>query len=363
MDNPEIFQHAVSILEAGRAIALVTVAGTTGSTPGKCGYKMLVGAEGRIAGTVGGGLLESEMVREAQGLLGQPHTRVFRFDLNGTAEDTKGICGGTVEFLIETFDAQALALFRDLAVADRYHSAVLVSIISPDGLPRKLLLKDAAQIDAADTELAPEIVRVIRDTAVAGCGATRVAAGGMDVFVESVAAAPTVVIFGAGHVSSHITRFAKGVHFRVVICDDRREYANRERFPHADDIVLEDFDRVFGRVRIDGSCYLVIVTRGHKCDETVLAQAVQTEARYIGMIGSKRKTLTLLDKLRRDGLRAELLDKVYSPIGISIGAVTAEEIALSIVCELVKIRRMGEAARIDHLTLARYREASGASHD
>ncbi|MBN1361624.1 MAG: XdhC family protein [Sedimentisphaerales bacterium] len=363
MDNPEIFQEAGSILETGRNVALVTVVATIGSTPGKCGYKMLVGADGRVFGTVGGGLLESEMIQEAQAQLAQPGVRLFRFDLGESSEDAKGICGGTVEFFIETFDSKALPLFGDLSIAANGADGVLVSVISSDGLPRKILFKDPGAIDAAGTDLDLEIVRAIADTAQAGRGTTRVSAGGMDVFVESVGRAPVVVLFGAGHVASHIAKFAKSVHFDVIVCDDRDEYANHERFPGADDIVVEDFGRVFDKVPIDSHCYLVIVTRGHQCDELVLEQAVKTEARYIGMIGSKRKTQTILDNLKRKGVAQELLDKVYSPIGISIGAVTAEEIALSIVGEMVKVHRLGDGAAIGHLRLSASQKRTGASHD
>jgi xanthine dehydrogenase accessory factor len=352
MDHPEIFRTATSILEAGRSIALVTVVATTGSTPGKCGYKMLVGADSEETfGTVGGGLLEAEMIGAARRMLDESKSRLFHFHIGETPDDEKGICGGSVDFLIETFDSEALPLFEDLSDAAMGQAGVLVSVIAPDQLPRKILLKDAGQIDAAGSELAPEIIAAIRDAATAGCGATRVSGGGMDVFVESVAQAPTVVIFGAGHVSGHIAKLAKSVHFRVVVCDDRGEYANRARFPDADDVVVEDFGRVLDKLHVDGNCYLVIVTRGHRWDEIVLEQAVRTDARYIGMIGSKRKTLTVLDKLRHKDVSEELLGKVYAPIGVAIGAVTAEEIALSIVCELVKIRRLGDGAAVGHMAL------------
>jgi xanthine dehydrogenase accessory factor len=181
----------------------------------------------------------------------------------------------------------------------------------------------------------------------------RVSAGGQEVFIESLAARPTVVLFGAGHVSAHVARYARHVHFGVVVCDDRPEYASRERFPDADAIVVEDFGRVFDKIQVDDHSYLVIVTRGHRHDGIVLERAVQTAARYIGMIGSKRKTLALLQNLREKGVPPERLDRVYAPIGISIGAVTAEEIALSIVCELVKVRRSGDEAGIGHMSLSR----------
>jgi xanthine dehydrogenase accessory factor len=263
-----------------------------------------------------------------------------------------------VEFLIETFDKTALPLFRELsAVADREGNGVLVSILSPDGLPRKIHLTRADQVEAStDSGLSQQIAAAVKEVAATGHAGMRVSAGDMDVFIEPLAKPPTIVLCGAGHLSHDIARYAKSVHFRVIVYDERREYANRERFPDADDIIADDFGRIFDKVRIDEDSYIVIVTRGHKCDQIVLEQAVRTEARYIWMIGSKRKTLTLLQKLADKGVPKERLDRVYSPIGVSIGAVTPQEIALSIVCELVKIRRLGDEARIGHMSLSR-REA------
>ncbi len=355
MDNVAVFHKAVSALEREQPIGLVTVIAATGSTPGKVGYKMLVlGGNDGTVGTVGGGLLEARMIDEARRMLSQPASCTFHFELGETPDDEKGICGGAVEFLIETFDGTALPLFQELstAVADG-RGGVLVSILSPDGVPRKFHLQDVGRMETGGAELSPEIAAAIREAAHSGEAARKVSAGTMDVFVESLAVRPEVVLFGAGHLSYHIARLAKSVHFRVTVCDDRSEYANRQRFGDADQIIVEDFARVFDRVQINEDSYLVIVTRGHKCDEIVLERAVRTRARYIGMIGSKRKTLTLLEKLADRGVPKDLLDRVYSPVGIAIGALTPEEIALSIVCELVKVRRLGDEPAVGHMTTSR----------
>jgi xanthine dehydrogenase accessory factor len=290
MDDLDLFRKAVALLESEQPVALVTVTATIGSTPGKVGYKMLVFDGGKgTAGTVGGGLIEAKMIGEAAGMLDRPASRTFAFRLGETAEDEKGICGGSVELLVETFDAGAVPLF-------------------------------AERVRAAE---------------------------------EDLTQSPTVILCGAGHLSYFIARYAASVHFRVTVCDDRSEYANAERFPDADKIVVQDFKCVFDGTQVDDRSYIVIVTRGHKCDEIVLERALKTPARYIGMIGSRRKTLTLLEKLRARGVPQEQLDRVYSPIGLAIGAVTPEEIALSIVCELVKVRRLGDESPVGHMTVSR----------
>jgi len=143
------------------------------------------------------------------------------------------------------------------------------------------------------------------------------------------------------------------VNFAVKVCDDRDEFATKERFPDANEVIVAGFENIFERLRVDGNSYLVIVTRGHKFDEVVLEKALKTQAKYVGMIGSRKKVITILQKLREKGFSREILSRVYSPMGISIGAVTPEEIALSTVCELVKIRRLGLAAEIGHMTQSR----------
>jgi xanthine dehydrogenase accessory factor len=231
---------------------------------------------------------------------------------------------------------------------------VLVSICTPGGAPRKIHVTNAEQIETGRGDGVPqEVANAVKEVLVAGNAGIKVSAGDVEAFVEPLAKPPTVVLCGAGHLSFYIAPYARSVHFRVIVYDERGEYASRERFPEADEVLADSFDRVFERVRIDEDSYIVIVTRGHKCDQIVLEQAVRTRARYIGMIGSRQKTLLLLQKLRDKGVPQDLLDRVYSPVGLSIGAVTPQEIALSIVGELVKIRRLGDEPGIGHMSLSR----------
>jgi len=160
----------------------------------------------------------------------------------------------------------------------------------------------------------------------------------MEVLLEPIFSEPTVYIFGAGHVSQQLAPLIKGVSFKVVVIDDREMFANNERFPEADEIIVSEFEKCFNKLNIDGSSYLVIVTRGHLYDGFVLEQAIKTNARYIGMIGSKKKIHTLYQNLIKKGIAKEKLDRVYAPIGIDINSETPEEIAVSIAAELIKVR-------------------------
>jgi len=355
MNDLEVYKKAAQVLKKGENIALITVISTTGSTPGKVAYKMLVwGKNGKTIGTVGGGLIEANMINMAKNILPTIENQLFRFDLDGIEDDGKGICGGSIELLIETFDKKSLPLFEELAfVIENGGSGVLISIISPKKSPEKILLKSAEQADiASDVSFSPKIIESIKQLVAKEQSAKQALDNGTEIFIETISEQPMLFIFGAGHLSYYISRYATSLNFRVTICDDRAEFANRKRFPDATNIIVEDFETVFDKIDISKNSYVVIVTKGHKCDEIVLGKAVKTEARYIGMIGSKRKTSTILKRLHEKGIPEEALRKVYSPIGISIGALTPQEIALSIVAELTKVRRLGDAPETKHMAIS-----------
>jgi xanthine dehydrogenase accessory factor len=164
--------------------------------------------------------------------------------------------------------------------------------------------------------------------------------GTLEVFVEPILPTPYVYIFGAGHVSLSLSKAATLAGFRTVIVDDRDTYANRERFPEAAEIYADDYDAVFERLQPNSSSFLIAVTRGHRDDMRVLRWAVGTEARYIGMIGSKRKVMEIVQYLEeKEGIPSARLARVHAPVGLEIGAVAPEEIAISIVAEMIAVRR------------------------
>jgi len=169
-----------------------------------------------------------------------------------------------------------------------------------------------------------------------------VCGGTLDIFLEPVLPAALLYIFGAGHVAASLYKTAKDTGFDVIVVDDRETYANRERFPEAQEVIADDFERAMERLEIRESAYIVIVTRGHRDDMRVLRWAVGTKARYVGMIGSKRKTIAIFRELQREGLPAKLFERVHAPIGLDIGGVTPEEIAISITAELIAVRRKSE---------------------
>jgi xanthine dehydrogenase accessory factor len=182
-----------------------------------------------------------------------------------------------------------------------------------------------------------------------------VCGGTLEIFIEPILPPADLYIFGAGHVAASLYQVARIAGFDVTVIDDRETYANRERFPEAHQVISEDFDKAITQLAPSESTYIVIVTRGHRDDMRMLRWAVQTPARYIGMIGSKRKTIAIFKELQQAGLPAQLFDHVYAPIGLDIGAITPEEIAVSITAELIATRRKVER-ELPHMSWFQARE-------
>lgn len=163
--------------------------------------------------------------------------------------------------------------------------------------------------------------------------------GQLNVFVEPIIPQPRAYIFGAGHVSKSLSKVATLAGFGTVVIDDRETFANRERFPEAEEVHAGEYEAVFPNLEINSSSYLIIVTRGHRDDMRVLKWAINTPARYVAMIGSKRKTLSVMKELMKDGIPREAFDRLHAPMGLDIGAISPEEIAISVVAEMIAVRR------------------------
>jgi len=243
-------------------------------------------------------------------------------------------------------------------IRDKGEEAALVTVVSASGsTPReegaKMLVRPDGSIlgtiggGSVEARIISEAIEIIykgspqllRYRLKEGEELGMICGGDIEVFVEPILPEPTLYIFGGGHIALALAKMAKLVGFKIVVIDDRPEFANPQRFPEAEQTLAIDFAKAFSRLKIDKSGYIVIVTHGHKGDEVVLQGALGTKAKYIGMIGSKTKNKTVFSHLRAKGISQELLDKAYTPIGLRIGAQTPEEIAVSILAEVIKIRR------------------------
>jgi xanthine dehydrogenase accessory factor len=252
-----VFAAALRALERGEEAALVTIVSTQGSTPQRVGARMLVFADGRIIGTIGGGCYENDAAGRARESIRTRRAGIARYDLSDALAEENGlICGGR-----------------------------------------------------------------------------------MEVFIEPLDPSPRLIVVGAGHVSQHVARMAADVGFRVHVLDDREAFANRDRFPSADEITVAELAGFLAAADLPPSAYVVVVTRGHTHDLAAMRALAGRPLRYVGMIGSRAKVARIFDTLAGEGASPDWLAGVRAPIGLQIGAVTPEEVAVSIVAELVAVRR------------------------
>lgn len=168
--------------------------------------------------------------------------------------------------------------------------------------------------------------------------------GQLEVYIEPLLPQPKAFIFGAGHISKSLCQVAALAGFSTAVIDNRESFANRERFPLADEVYAEEYEEVFPHLGVNSSSYLIIVTRGHRDDMRVLRWAVTSGARYIAMIGSKRKTIAVVKELEKEGIPREAFERLYAPMGLDIGAITPEEIAIAVAAEMIAVRRNPDSA-------------------
>jgi xanthine dehydrogenase accessory factor len=341
----QLVEKICGFLEKGEPLAVATILTRSGSAPRTAGTKMIIRSNGEISGTIGGGLVEAQAQKTAGDIFATRQSRRFEFDMTGAQADTMDmICGGKVEILLEYIDAgeENKMIFEAwLEALNAGRDSVLITPLPEENCnhfaSRCLLYADATCFGPAPLpqEIRQELLSETRNSRYP----TLIELPQGVFFVEPSYAPATLFLFGAGHVSQPTAALASMVGFNTVVLDDRAEFANRQRFPKADDIrVVPSFDDCMAGLDIDSNCYLVIISRGHRHDQSLLHQAVQTGAGYIGMIGSRGKRDKIYANLLGDGVPGETLQKVYAPVGMAIKAETPEEIAVSIVGELIRVR-------------------------
>ncbi|NUQ34869.1 MAG: XdhC family protein [Planctomycetaceae bacterium] len=389
-NEDRLWRIAHERLLAGEKLVLCTLVASHGSTPREAGARMLIGAHGLLAGTVGGGCGEAEVMVSARKVFaGNLPSALLNVDLAGDLNQTETqACGGSMDVYVETLDQRLAATIGLLADSEEHRKRRVVAtkiggggeesllLIAPEGERAKILtpaLHEYTQIDAA------KLVTVGSDRW----------------FVQPVGTREVLVIVGSGHVAQPLSRMAAMLGYRVVVIDDRSAFANETNFPDASSIVVSSHAAGLKTCGIDGFTNIVIITRGHQFDEEALREALNHSPRYIGMIGSKRRALATLKRISEtnpsnqphDGCRTErhaddvsqaqrygernrhpvttenpslrldsgfrrndgqnksdlvsVTERVHTPIGLDIGAQTPEEIALAIMAEVVAQRRGG----------------------
>lgn len=341
-----IVSAACELLENREIFVLATIVSHTGSTPRTSGSCMIVSADGSGTGTVGGGLLEAGVMSRAVELIRAGQSAILPFDLNyETVDSLDMICGGQAEVLLDCIQPskEILALFhrwRRLLRERKRGSLFSIVRVFDDAVERvdHCLAAENGEV-IGFWPLGEAMWKRARQAADSAALTLTLPFDGGFVLVEPVQQVNTAYLFGAGHVAQFTGAMAAMAGFRVSVADDREEFANLQRFPDAREIrVLENFERAFDGIGVGTQDYIVILTRGHLHDKTVLARALKTEAGYIGMIGSRKKRNAIYGAMLKEGATQSDIGRVHSPIGLAIGAETPEEIAVSIVAEMIQHR-------------------------
>ncbi|PKB82001.1 MAG: hypothetical protein BZY88_05465 [SAR202 cluster bacterium Io17-Chloro-G9] len=349
----EVIQEAIKLLEDGQPGVLATVVRTKGSTPQKPGAMLLIRQDGSGVGTLGGGCVEGDIWFAAKEILrrrGGPEFKDYYLNEDIAARDGL-VCGGTMYFYLEPLWQPEEFVSIGNELMDAYNGGTAVSLATvvragKDGANQgaKLLLRmdGSTQGTLGGPELDAEAISVAQRVAEIGNVESIMTADGAEVFVEGFTTPPTLVMVGGGHVGKATADLANMLGYRVILVDDRPEFSNPERFPYADETVVSPYDRWTDHVSVNVNSFIVVASRGHRYDDMALESALSTPARYIGLLGSRRKTIMIYRRLIQQGTSADRLHQVHAPVGLDIGGLTPEELAVSIMSEIIMVRRGGK---------------------
>jgi len=333
-------------LKNGTDFALCVIIDKSGSTPREVGACMLVSRDGRNFGTVGGGLMEHGTQLRAKKVLEQKKAALIHFDLTNEDAGKAGmICGGDTDIFIDYVDASNpvyLDLYRRMS--DVFHTGMRAwfgiypeldeevhqCLLLVDGTVYGAYVDDAGKLISGQMQFRGFDVFTVSEQ--------------RSLYLRQIGSEAKAIIFGAGHVGLQLAPIVHALGFETVVIDDREEFANKERFPYVDRVLaVQSLEHdVYQHESCDENTFVVILTRGHSFDRDVLEQTLHTNARYIGMIGSRPKRDKIYDYLLKKGFTEKDIARVYSPIGLDIAAQTPEEIAVSIAAELIRVRRKGQ---------------------
>lgn len=337
-----IYLNAYDLLKSNKKIVLARTIRRSGSAPRDVGSMCIITEDKTLIGTVGGGILEYKVMQKAMELFDTKTSCIYRFRLDNKNLASCGmICGGDVDLFLEPLfpeNTEMVSIYKDISrhILNRLSCRLITTIkdnIAYDDISVRCFIDSHGnakgninEISHKNLETDDNVPWHLTET----CGVT--------LFIENIRLASRLFLFGAGHVSVFVSKLAGMVGFNISLIDDRPEFANKGRFPHADEILIQDFKSAFDSLNISSSDFIVIMTRGHLHDKIVLELSLKTHAAYIGMIGSRRKRNTIYTQLVKEGVEKARLEKVHAPIGLDINAETPEEIAVSIVGELIQIR-------------------------
>ncbi|PLX70164.1 MAG: xanthine dehydrogenase [Denitrovibrio sp.] len=317
------------------AVVLVRIIASSGSVPRTSGSSMIVYKDGSITGTIGGGAVEGDVIKTSLELFETKNAVIKSYDLNvsGSSNSLDIVCGGQMQVLTEYVSSEKSEIFKMADILVQEGKSVLMVTDFSD-------LNDVRySIKTPDTDWTGQSFPAQHEDMILKKNDSLIYAGESRYYVEQIKPRETIYLIGAGHVSKELAELCEKLDFRTVIIDDREEFANKERFPESGSVyVKEGFKGLFTDEKITANDYVVILTRGHQYDRESLEQALQTDAGYIGMIGSKKKRETVYAKMMSEGFTKDDLDRVHCPVGLPIGGDTPAEISVSIAAQLIQHR-------------------------
>ncbi len=304
-------------------------------------------------GTLGGGCVEGDMWYLGTQILKEKGKPVFReYKLNEEMAARGGlVCGGTMYIFIDPiFTVEYFQPFAE-KIMNASQGGTPLAVTTVVNAPEKisslgaklLILEDGStQGSLGDPDLDREAISIGKKLAAFGENQFHRASDGSQIYAEGFTTPPTLILVGGGHVNKAVSNLAVTLGFKIFVLDDRWEFANKERFPEAEEIVIADYSEGLNKLHINSNTYIVVATRGHKYDDLALASAIQTQARFVGLLGSKRKSILIYKNLINNNVPLERIQEVHAPIGLNIGALTPEELAVSIMAEIIMVRHGGD---------------------
>jgi len=372
----KVFKETVKLLSNGEPLTLATVIQTKGSTPQKPGAKLLVRKDGSAVGTLGGGCVEGDIWFAAKELMKNKGPAEYRdYFLNEELAAKDGlVCGGTMYFLIDPVYEPKNYLPYAKEISNAYSGGKPVALVNlikgPNGTNTstgtKLFVREDGSTEGSlgNSDLDLQAIERALKLMAYGNNEYIVSDNGVEYFIESYTTPPQLVLMGGGHISKAVAAIANTLGFRIFIIDDRPKFSNPERFPFAADTIVAGFDDGLKQIPVNKNTYIIIATRGHRLDDVALETSVNSKAEYIGLIGSKRKTVLIYGELFNRGIPLERIRQVRAPVGINIGARTPEEIAISIMAEILQWRLGGDGSAMkmeDDLILKTQQKAQSST--
>ena len=376
----ELFQEIIRDLQSGETVAMATIVKRKGSVPREVGAKMLVHRDGTISGTVGGGCGEAEVWRNALNVIDTKRPTMVQVDLTEEiAMESLGVCGGIFDVFVQPWHDHLLSGhpgMQDFASAintalEGEHAVVLATVIASGGawnqcVGQQMLIHENSEtlgtlvLPDAPKELSQQLQRTAQQAIVETKPRVEKIPGTgnawAEIFIEPFVPRPVLLIAGAGHIATPLASLAHLMNFSVSVTDDRASFANHERFPTAKQILVGDIEETLKSYPITPRTHIVLVTRAHTHDVQGLRTIIDSPAAYIGMIGSKRRVWAVFKLLHKEGVPAEKLARVCAPIGLDLGGGTPEEIALSIMAEIIQLRHGGTGVAMSDPLRGRYME-------